>query len=270
MQKDVHFYLTYLLAVKVGIEDEEAKKIAWADQYTDDLTEADLYGIQTQSAILGNWSDRQIQLSVLVPFHFIPGEDPEHPWVTTRNCTRARKLVMAAWKAGDLLQLGIALHGLQDTFSHEGFSGWQEEVNSCFPWYYIESALPNVGHAELRVIPDVVNYVWTDPRDGRRIDNKERTMAAARATFQFLVRFFNPQIPASVWQGLKKDLREAFKIESYDERKQRLRNLAGASDLRYSEVCERFEPLYRDDFILAARRHLSEALRLFSGLPVMG
>ena len=176
MQKDVHFYLTYLLAVKVGVEDEDAEKIAWADQYTDDLTEADLYGIQTQSAILGNWSDRQIQLSVLVPFHFIPGEDPEHPWVTTRNCIRARKLVMVAWKAGDLLQLGIALHGLQDTFSHEGFSGWQEEVNSCFPWYYIESALPNVGHAELRVIPDVVNYVWTDPRDGRRIDNKELSL----------------------------------------------------------------------------------------------
>ena len=75
MQKDFHFYLTYVLSRKVGISVKDAEKIAWANQYTDDLTEADLHGIQTQSAILGNWADRQIQLSVLVPFHFIPGAD---------------------------------------------------------------------------------------------------------------------------------------------------------------------------------------------------
>lgn len=268
MQKDVHFYLTYLLAIKAGVEPEEAEKIAWADQYTDDLTEADLYGIQTQSALLGNWSDRQIQLSVLVPFHFLPGEGRDHPWVTTRNCPRARKLVITAWSAKDPFQLGIALHVLQDTFSHEGFSGWQEEVNACFPWYYVESAIPNVGHAELRAIPDVVNYVWTDPRDGRRVDNRQRAMAAARVTFDFLSKFYNPQIPKSVWQDLKAELRQAFKIQSYDERKQRLRDLAGSRDIRYSEVNQRLKPVHRDEFILAARRHLSEAVGLFAGLPV--
>jgi len=83
MQKDVHFYLTYLLAVKVGVEDEEAEKIAWADQYTDDLTEADLYGIQTQSAILGNWTGRSSS-RYLSPFtssreriRSTPGSPPE-------------------------------------------------------------------------------------------------------------------------------------------------------------------------------------------------
>jgi hypothetical protein len=172
MQKDVHFYLTYLLAVRAGLSQKSAKLIAWADQHTDDLTEAELHGIQTQSAVLGNWHQRQVQLSVLVPFHFIPGDAPDHPWVTTSDSGHARTLVMDA--SEDLLQLGIALHAHQDTFSHQGFSGWQEDINACFPWYFIESALPNVGHAEMRVVPDVVNYVWTDPRTGERIDNKKR------------------------------------------------------------------------------------------------
>lgn len=36
MQKDIHFYLTYLLAEKAGLRREDAEQIAWADQYTDE------------------------------------------------------------------------------------------------------------------------------------------------------------------------------------------------------------------------------------------
>ena len=55
MQKDVHFCVTYALARKAGLPAEDAEKLAWADQYTDDLTESDLHGIQTQSAIAGRY-----------------------------------------------------------------------------------------------------------------------------------------------------------------------------------------------------------------------
>ena len=159
MQKDFHFYVTYALARKVGIEAEVARDIAWADQYTDDLTEADLYGVQTQCDRLGNWGDKQIQFSVLIPFHFIPGGTPKSkwPWMVTENNTRAKALVNAALTSKSPLSLGIALHGLQDTFSHQNFSGWQEDANSCYPWYYLKSALPNVGHTEMLVIPDIVD-----------------------------------------------------------------------------------------------------------------
>jgi hypothetical protein len=40
MQKDIHFYLTYALAKKAGIDVEVAEKIAWANQHTDELTKA--------------------------------------------------------------------------------------------------------------------------------------------------------------------------------------------------------------------------------------
>jgi len=266
MQKDVHFYLTYALCKRRGLSKEESEKIAWSNQYTDDLTEADLYGIQTQSAVVGNWADRQIQLSVLIPFHFIPGSDQNHPWMTTRNNKNARRLVNSA--SNNLFQLGIALHGLQDTFSHEKFSGWKEDINSCFPWYYVKSALPNVGHAEMRVIPDVVNYVWTDPRDGKTIDNKKRTMMAAKATYDYLVRFFDPGHSPDDWANLKKELKQIFKIESYDQRVDNLCSFSGDNEVDYAEVNNRYEPNHKDDFIQAARTHLSIAIKLFSDLPL--
>ena len=266
MQKDVHFYLTYALAMKIGIPPDSAEKIAWADQYTDDLTKADLYGIQTQSDILGNWGDRQVQLSVLIPFHFIPGSDSNHPWMTTRNSKRARRLVNLA--KNNLFQLGIALHGLQDTFSHEGFSGWEEEFNSCFnKWYYIKSVIPDVGHAELRVTPDVANYVWTDPRNGRKIDNKIRTMSAAKATYDFLVKFFNPGIEPDVWQNLRKELIWIFRLKSYDKRIDNICILSGNDQIHYKDVNERLEDAHKSDFIQAASNHLSAAMELFSDLP---
>lgn len=266
MQKDVHFYLTYAIARNIGIPAGESAKIAWADQYTDDLTEADLHGIQTQSGIVGNWEDRQIQLSVLAPFHFVPGDDANHPWKTTRNSAPAKHLIEVSLR-NNCFHLGIALHALQDTFSHEGFSGWLESLNSCYPWYYVKSTLPNVGHAEMRVVPDVVNYVWTDPRDGRRIDNKKRTMAAARSTFDCLATYYNRDLEAGLWKRLQNDLRRIFKEQSYDERKKELAILSGNNRIKYSDVKKKLEDKHKSEFILAARDHLSEAMRLFGDLP---
>ncbi len=267
MQKDFHFYLTYALAMKAGVPDEKAEKIAWADQYTDDLTKADLHGIQTQSDVLGNWGEKQIQVTVLAPFHFIPGTDSAHPWKTTVNNFRARHMINQAWKNDDLIQLGIAIHGLQDTFSHQGFSGWREPLNSCYPWYYIESAIPNIGHAEMRVIPDVTNYVWTDPRDGKLIYNWKRAMSAARATFKFLTKFFNPTIDLSILQDLVEKLKPLFKLESYDKRIDEICILSGNSEIHYKEVNKRLKSLHENDFISAAASHLSNAMNLFSKIP---
>lgn len=267
MQKDVHFYLTYALSRKAGIPAKDSKVIAWANQYTDELTKADLYGIQTQSKVLGNWDDRQVQLSVLVPFHFIPGNNQTHPWKTTRNNGRARNLVGSALSNKNPLQFGIALHGLQDTFSHEGFSGWREDLNACYQWYYIESVIPNVGHAELRVTPDVVHYVWTDPRDGRRIDNKVRALSAAKATYDFLVRYSDSGIAPVKWQKLKAPLQRMFKLKSYDKRVTALCKFSTDNKIHYKAVDKQLEKTRKTDFVKAASNHLAVAIDLFRDLP---
>jgi len=247
MQKDIHFYLTYALARKCGIPAETAERIAWADQHTDEMTKADLHGIQTQSAVLGNWGDRQVQLSVLVPFHFLPGDDG---WAVEPNSARAQALVK---QAKNPIELGIALHTLQDTFSHQGFSGWQEKLNSCFPWWYIQSLTPNIGHAEMGVVPDVVNYVWTDPRTGEIIDNKIRAESCASATFRHLFEFAGR--PKGVhWPAIADEIEPTFHL-SYDDRKRELRRIGGNHTISYKNL--KFD---KGDFIQAARKHLAAVM----------
>lgn len=245
MQKDFHYYLTYVLARKAGIDAETAKIIAWSNQYTDDMTKAELHGIQTQSAVMGNWKYGQIQGTVLVPFHFVPGDNG---WATTANCTLARSLVKAA---SNPFELGIALHTLQDTFSHENFSGWKEPLNACQRFWYISSLTPNVGHADMGVVPDVINYVWTDPRSGKVIDNKKRALAAAESTFDFLVK----EDTQAGWHSIRPQLERIFKIKSYDQRKEELCKIAPIT--RYRKMTIEFQNKHKDDFIKAARQQLA-------------
>jgi len=258
MQKDFHFYVTHTLCILSGMDAETAKQVAWANQYVDDCTSMKLYGIQTQSALLSDWYDKQIQYTVLIPFHFMPGHDPEHPWMVTRNNTRAKRLVA---EARGPFELGVALHVLQDTFSHEGFSGWQEDLNRCYPWYKWQAIAPAVGHAEMQVVPDVTNYVWTDPRDGRMVDNTERALLAARATLMSI------DSKAKWTSSLESSLGFAFHKKDYDTRKQLLRDMAGQPELRYKHLSSAFEQRFRQDFVEAASNHLSRAVGLFAGLP---
>lgn len=267
MQKDIHFYLTYALAREIGISNKEAELIAWADQFTDDLTTADIHGFQTQSDTLGNWDDKQIQISVLLPFHFIPGSDTIHPWKVTRNNARARSLVNEAIKDHNPIQVGVALHSYQDTFSHENFSGWREDLNSCYPWYYIKSGLPNIGHAEMLVTPDIANVTWTDPRDGRVIDNKKRALAAAKGTFNFLVKYSGKTVVPILWKDIGKKLINIFKIKSYDDRKKAIIVLSGNTKIKYKKLHKKLEPKNEPAFVKAASIHLSRAMDLFSDLP---
>jgi len=267
MQKDFHFYVTYALARKAGYSAGDAATIAWADEYTDRQTDEDIYEVQTQCQKVDRWDDPQIQLTVLVPFHFIPGDDEEWSWKTTDNSKRAQKLVTAAEKSQDLCRLGVALHALQDTFSHQGFSGWREDGNSCYPWYYLRSALPNVGHVEMLAVPDMVDRVWYDPRTNQRIDNRRRALAAAEATFKSLLRARGNGASATKWSSLKQAFRAIFELKDYDIRKARLRNLSGNPGIDYEKTNKRIGKRNKAAFVKAASAHLAAAVSTFEDLP---
>jgi hypothetical protein len=269
MQKDFHFYVTYVLARKVGYSAADAKTIAWANEYTDRQTVEDIYEIQTQCQKIQGWSDPQIQMTVLIPFHFIPGDDPKWPWKTTANSSRARKITIAAEKSGDLCRLGIALHALQDTFSHQGFSGWQEDRNACYPWHYWQSALPNVGHTEMMAVPDMVDRTWYDPRTNRKIENPKRALLAAEATFDSLLRSRGDSASAAKWSSIRGKLSPIFRLRKYDNRKQKLRILSGDPKIDYKKTDDRIQEKGKEKksaFIAAASAHLSVAISTFEGL----
>lgn len=247
MQKDIHFYTTYALARKAGVSKEDSLHIAWADQFTDDCTEAGLYGIQTQSRILGNWTDKQIQHTVLVPFHFVPGD---YTWVVRPFSKRIREITAQA--LNNPFQLGIALHTLQDTFSHQGFTGWQEKENACYPFWYLQSTIPNIGHAEMGLLPDITNAKWTDPRTGKTIQNNARALLCAEWTYKFLMG--GGDVELTIWADLAISLAQIFREKNYDNRKSALRRLAGEDDsFRYSALGHK----WIGDFVSAARKHLS-------------
>lgn len=265
MQKDIHFYLTYALARHAGVLHATAERIAWANQYTDEMEEAELHGIQTQSKTCGNWSDGQIQLTVLSVFHFLPGDDPGKRWMTTENSRRAKALVEAAMESGSAYRLGVSLHVLQDTFSHQGFSGWREPLNSCYPWYYIKSGLPNIGHAEMMAAPDVVHYVWTDPRTGEKIDNKERALGAAKQTYAYLCAFQGRE-PAD-WAEIEPKLKPMFALTDYDKRIDQICAWSMKGDIDFKATNKRLgKKAGKREFVKAASQHLADAVASFADL----
>lgn len=263
MQKDMHFDLTFWLALCAGWDREQAEQLAWANQYTDHMTEqnssAHLYNIQTQCGNLENWADRQVQLTVLIPFHFIPGDKGN--WIVSRDSRRVNQLVRNA--GGHVFRLGIALHAYQDSFSHENFSGWREPANSCYPWWYLNSALPNIGHAEMMVIPDVANYVWVDPRTSETIVNRERFMQAAFGTFESLIL---PITKRNRWAEIHPEINRLACLH-YDDRVAGIRYLIG-EDPSFKKTNLKLEPRYAVHFAEAAVRHLSHATKLFAALPI--
>lgn len=240
MQKDFHFNVTYALARRVGLSPQIAEKIAWANQYTDENTQPDLHGIQTQVKIAGgNWADKQIQATVLVPFHFIPGDG----WKVTPNSELAREAVQDAMD--EPIRFGIALHAFQDTFSHEGFTGWEEPSNGRFGFNHLWAGItPNIGHADFGPVPDIIY--------GKGVDNRAKALNCARQTLTALQCF------AKSSEGDIVGLERIFSIADYDERKQKLIDLEIPA--RRFSSCKQ----YKDDFIKAARKHLAFILCNFS------
>ena len=92
-------------------------------------------------------------------------------------------------------------------------------------------------------------------------------MSAAKATYDFLIALFKPNVSPTPWRDLKPDLREIFKITSYDERVTALCRFSGNRDIDYAQVNERLAPQCMAAFVQAACKHLAEALRFISALP---
>jgi hypothetical protein len=250
--------MTYVLARRAGLDVETAQKIAWADQFTDDLTQPEPDEIQTQCDIVGNWAETDVQLSVLVPFHFIPGSNHDEPWMTTRNSARARKLLRAA--EGDVFRLGVALHGFQDTYSHERFSGRREDLNSCYEWYDPASAVPNVGHAEMMATPDMIGQVWMDPRDQKTIYNRHRALSATRESYRMVVKLMGVEDSAPEWSTLEASVKAVCWEPVYDRRKAMLRTMSGDPGVDYSSLDDAQGGTWRAPFVEAAKAHRDDAM----------
>jgi|GEM_PF-2840449 hypothetical protein len=191
MQQDFHFDVVYALCRCSGLEAGESRTVAAASQYTDHCTfagplrrpggEAYRPTVTYPSGI--EVIDRAFQASVLGGFHFAGGEGavrvvlPGNASVTAL----ARKAAVLAGSSAryGLHALGIALHVLVDSFSHQGFSPFLHRVNATTGLDLVprDPALlesiqgfflsklpflpPLVGHAQAGYCPDIPFLRWT-------------------------------------------------------------------------------------------------------------
>jgi hypothetical protein len=91
MLRDFHYYAVRALAHHAGFGDEEAHRIAYASQYTDDSTEGDpisfTEGEYAFDPVRSSWLGLEsfgpdVQRKGYMPFHFVPARHS--------GCTRGR------------------------------------------------------------------------------------------------------------------------------------------------------------------------------------
>ncbi|OGP91184.1 MAG: hypothetical protein A2156_02665 [Deltaproteobacteria bacterium RBG_16_48_10] len=179
------------------------------------------------------------QRYLFVPFHFLPG-DPEkvpeikgrkNPWSTTPNSRNAVRILASALESGDLYRIGVALHTFADTWSHQNFSGFEDDWNAAGSIF-----LPDIGHAEVMEKPDTISEKWVDRRLHLEIDNVERARDAVREIFHWLSKYRNPGLK---WEDVKDEFEEFLQSKNMDERIKRVKALYPGEDLEYEEDLEK-------------------------------
>ncbi len=197
--KAFHFNGIQAVLTDIGVDFEKANMIASASQAVDDFTEDKLivfddgklfYPIVTAHKTLDpdNLDSRDAS-NVWMPFHFFPHNNgickPDTPNVkklikyvkdkiTDGGCSKIEKN----------LYVGILLHILVDTYTHEDFMGLHCRHNDIsaldedgvFDPTLLANALPPIGHGEALTYPDDMWKKWSykdhkDEKQGR--DNKD-------------------------------------------------------------------------------------------------
>ncbi len=166
-------------------------------------------------------------------FHFFPGTSNEilhyaaprrdgkmHLLNTTPGNNNAQELMKTALKTNDPCRIGIATHTFADTYSHQNFAGIKEEFNAMKG--FLEKLIPNVGHADAQHNPDLPALKWKDDRLNskfRKIDNKERFLAATGHIFLLYCSHLKSQYPKKRLENEKNALQEEIRraIGAYDK-----------------------------------------------------
>jgi hypothetical protein len=147
MDIDMHYYGTYALARAAGLASDVALLIATAAEFVDDSTDTQVV-VNPQGARFRGEStahhptdfapnnDPDDQLSVWVPFHFVPGNvgaTQSQKLVCQKNSQIAQDMVAHHLElcetAFGIEMIGVTAHVYADTFAHYGFSGVSSRVN---------------------------------------------------------------------------------------------------------------------------------------------
>jgi hypothetical protein len=214
-ESDVHYGLTYWLALQAGFEPLQAQIIATGDQRVDsgDMPDIDLVAIY---ACLGK---DEISARRAGEHHYpsaAPVPAPPETRAVVADSSAAKKAALTTLEVNPsqasyrLLQLGEGLHTLQDSWAHQGVPSVPRLGDDRFP---CDSGLA-WGHPETRGGPgshraDLTMY-W--PAD---------TVAMAQATYEILTHYpliSGTQRNARHWDEVRPELDNFIKASTKTEK----------------------------------------------------
>ncbi len=246
MEQDMHYYGIGFLARAAGIPKETAHRIAYASQYVDDSTESVAIRVgggsfdTVRTAHLGfeAWSPT-VHKTVYVPFHFLPSKPITRlgdSYVTKADSEFARLVLKRALREKDvtdrIIAVGIAMHTYADTFSHEGFTGRDDDENrirKLARWEdgewrsadfsnLIGNLTKGVGHMLAFNYPDLPWLRWRYERRSspgmRERNNPTAYLKALKAIHEFFTGMPEAVEPGIEWRDIELSLKDIIAIES--------------------------------------------------------
>lgn len=283
MDIEFHYYMTYLIAAKAGLDASSAQTVAYASQYVDEndmqfeINKGKGNAYRNHISQTMNILKPKAKLIRIYPiFHFIPGDpknktswrrDGKMHWLnTTPNSANANAIFDRALETKDLHRIGIATHGYVDTWAHQNFIGYYDDFNSVDIGF--GAVTPNIGHADAGHNPDWPALVWTDPRlIQNAVDNRARFLEAGAHLLAKLAVFADKRIaPAEIkkrQREIKKDLNKAIgdRDQSNDYKEERIaryRDLAATAPYLDTPLAEYDEHLWFEDAVNEKVRGLQD------------
>lgn len=210
--KAFHFNGLQAILTDIGIDADKANTIASASQAVDDFTEDKLivfddgklfYPVVTAHKALDHKNlDSRDASNVWMPFHFFPDNsgvcEPETPNVEKLiSYVKAKIGEESCSELEKNLYVGILMHILVDTYTHQGFMGLycrHNDISSLDDEDQIDlgcvaNALPAIGHGEALTYPDDIWRRWSykDSHDVKKTrDNKDTFYTILRKIPEFL------------------------------------------------------------------------------------
>ncbi|KUO71343.1 MAG: hypothetical protein APF81_19160 [Desulfosporosinus sp. BRH_c37] len=242
MERDAHYYAILAFCRACGFNKDSAQVIAYASQFVDDakinlmflsnpsnIIEHDV--IENKPAFFNmatchsyfriNTFNYEAMVNNTCAFHFVPGCKGEN-FTKKLRCKEESPIILDiladVFLEDDLIKLGIILHALADSYTHQGFSGMLSKVNDIKDCKaitkvylglldkilqaleqfnqekydkYFDRIMPAYGHGQAREYPDLPDLVWSyeydysDEFSGSykkvEIDNKDRFTRAFKS-----------------------------------------------------------------------------------------
>lgn len=216
-EEDIHYYMTYFLALAAGVDPRRAYIIATAAQYVDDnpITQP-----MTPTLVGSAWqitAHNAEQQNRLASYHFtqrvsddwsqrdsdryIMNKQPENSQLQRLQNAAENAYRLGGICAGDVM-FGEYLHAFEDTFGHRDQNNLPIQINSG--WGHARS-----GHSPDHTFNQDLRYMWNGEVVGENWKfNEDRTLAMQKEVFEKFKLLADGKNKVQDWRNIEFNLKK--------------------------------------------------------------